>query len=653
MPSYKSFCWSLGTTSFRMKEFNLMIEKQLDLLSQFWLENSGIWDSNSELQEKYYDFIREKDFIYGYAQNKSKDAREKTSGLVDIGLLTKSRVLTNAGLELLRISKESDFSNDNILQISKDSLLYIKQLLKTSIIVDREIVRPYVIAISSILELNYITYDEFTYLLPLINNKENYKNIIEQIRRLRSQETSIDDIIIDALMSMDNYQTALNLIQDNDITEDLIMRIGFNRKSKLYDKPYFNLYNNLKKMIFDSSRTNAYNLFVACDGINGSTSTLWKKHLFNTTNRRNIRNENRNSLNTTPIFDCADENSLKLAFFKLLHLFKAKATLKDYFDLNRRYLNLTDTIIFKDEKVQLDIVPKCFFGLCPNLMDIAFTHSDELESTIEFSQIIPSFGVTDAKLYSCLEDDFGIKVDTFSEAKELIKDIKQKQFDDLINSTFTNNELIQLLTDFENRNDSRIQEIVTTNADIPTIFEYITAIIWYKISGQNVRILDFMNLSLDANLLPKTHASGGGEDITFHYDETKDYPKHTLLIEVTLSERTNQRRMEMEPVSRHLGNHLLTSNNNKDYAIFISSFLHLNVISDFRTRKNSIYYSNNGEQSISGMKIIPLETKELKSILLKDIKYNQIYKMLELAFHSKNDSPKTWYEESIANKFHS
>ena len=36
MPAYKSYCWSLGTTSFRMVEFNRKIEEQLKLLNQFW-----------------------------------------------------------------------------------------------------------------------------------------------------------------------------------------------------------------------------------------------------------------------------------------------------------------------------------------------------------------------------------------------------------------------------------------------------------------------------------------------------------------------------------------------------------------------------------------------------------------------------------------
>lgn len=34
--AYSSFFWSLGTTSFRTKEFNYSIEKQLACLDDFW-----------------------------------------------------------------------------------------------------------------------------------------------------------------------------------------------------------------------------------------------------------------------------------------------------------------------------------------------------------------------------------------------------------------------------------------------------------------------------------------------------------------------------------------------------------------------------------------------------------------------------------------
>ena len=48
-------------------------------------------------------------------------------------------------------------------------------------------------------------------------------------------------------------------------------------------------------------------------------------------------------LKTTLFNEVEDENTFKIAFFKIMHLFKAKATLSDYLDLNRRYIKTTDT----------------------------------------------------------------------------------------------------------------------------------------------------------------------------------------------------------------------------------------------------------------------------------------------------------------------
>lgn len=87
---YKSFCWVIGTTSFRTAQLNLKTEQQLLLLSQFQKNYTyWQWTNNAELQEDYYNYLQENQFVKGEANNKPKDAREKTSGLVDIGLLTK------------------------------------------------------------------------------------------------------------------------------------------------------------------------------------------------------------------------------------------------------------------------------------------------------------------------------------------------------------------------------------------------------------------------------------------------------------------------------------------------------------------------------------------------------------------------------------
>jgi len=110
---YKSFCWVIGTTSFRTAKLNLKIEQQLRLLDKFH-KSINPWEWNNSTQEKYYDFMKNKKFISGDATRKDKDAREKTSGLVDIGLITEDRLLTAVGKKLLEIISKEEISKNNI-----------------------------------------------------------------------------------------------------------------------------------------------------------------------------------------------------------------------------------------------------------------------------------------------------------------------------------------------------------------------------------------------------------------------------------------------------------------------------------------------------------------------------------------------------------
>ena len=94
--AFKSYSWSIGTTSFRTSQLNYKIERQLQLLKQFWDLNPTLsW--NPQTQTMYYNFLKENNFIYGEALRPDKDAREKTSGLVNIGVITEDRRLTEVG----------------------------------------------------------------------------------------------------------------------------------------------------------------------------------------------------------------------------------------------------------------------------------------------------------------------------------------------------------------------------------------------------------------------------------------------------------------------------------------------------------------------------------------------------------------------------
>ena len=632
---YKSFCWVIGTTSFRTAKLNLKIEQQLRLLDKFH-KSINPWEWNNSTQEKYYDFMKNKEFISGDATRKDKDAREKTSGLVDIGLITEDRLLTAVGKKLLEITSKEEISKNNIFNIEDDSFIYLKQLLKTSINIDGKFVKPYIVLVYCLEKLEYLTYDEFTYFIPLITDKESLNEIIENIKRYRKNELKKEDIICKKFISMENYQEAKKVFLDNEVTEELICSVGMNRKSKTYDKIFFQLYQLLKAIFIDKNNQDYLKAFETIDNITGKSSIYWKRLIFNS--KKSI-DEN------CPFKKSKNEDEFKKIFFKYLHTFKAMATLEDYFDLNRRYLALTETFIFEDNLIKLDIFPKYYFReTILNLIDEAFIEDKNLKDDIELSQISNSLKVNLNKIYSDLSKDFNIEITNPNEANKYIQDERYKRFNNLIENKFSDEILLKLLEYFEKREDKEIEKLVTDEATIPTIFEYILGIIWYKASEFEGNILEYMKLSLEANLLPRTHAAGGYADIIYEYNENKNYPKHSLLIEATLSDGSNQRKMKMEPVSRHLGDYRIKSKNPFDYSLFITTLLEANIITDFRFRK-IMPYEKNGEV-IQGMKIIPIDTNFLKEIIKNKVTYKQLYLDFE-EHYQKELGDRNWYKNMV------
>lgn len=468
----------------------------------------------------------------------------------------------------------------------------------------------------------------------------------DKIIQYRNGNLSIDEIILDTLLAMPNYQEALEFWNSHEVSEEVICYIGINRKSRQYDKPYYTLYQELKAVCVDNIGERTIDLYKAVGKI--KIDTLWRKLLFKNTSVPKIKKNQREVLNTNTLTSSTNECELKREFFKCMHLLKAKATLKDYYDLNRRYFKATETVIYKDGKITLDILPKHY--LCPvadKLFEDAFSASNLLYDNCAIEEIAPCLLINEQTVFAGVGAELGIKVSSISEAKQAIADERLKRFNELIDRRFDNDTLIKLLDDFKIRNDSEIQGVVTDNADVPTIFEYVLGIIWYKVSERKGNVLDYMHLSLEADLLPKTHAGGGEADIEYFYSEYKPfYPEHCMLLEATLADSTNQRRMEMEPVSRHLGEHILKHKNPNSYCLFATQSLHRNVISDFRNRRTYEYYADEYSDSVNGLKIIPINVDELKTILQKGLTYKDLYAVFEAAYRSDEPVP-TWYDKEM------
>lgn len=675
--AFKSYCWSLGTTSFRTKNFIYSIERQLQLLDEFWKINPNVtWDREIG-QPSYYEFLKSNNFVTGDAEKKDKDARQKTSGLVDIGLLDRNtRRLTNVGKKILSISTENDFSKNNILNIPNDSYVYLLQLLKLQFIKDEFKIKPF-IALLYILEKNeFLTIDEFTYLLPLCKTKED---IYELSNLLKYNRTDIvyDEYIVEKIMSMDNYKEMYQkLINTKNVNVNLFEEIGLNRDGGRHDRPYFDLYTSLYKLYLENDKSFDYRkqeylyLWEKVKELSNTVSSKWKKYLFFGMRNLNAIDEKFDDMfKSLDINNSINEDEFKKIFFERMHLYKCKATLEDYYDLNKRYLSLCEVLKFNEySTITLELIPKYFFEnvvddlLSEKLIDNIDEYNEKMHNYISIEQISDKFVISQDELLKSINCKLGTNLN-INQLKNYIDDEKNKEFRKLINDKFSDDYLITILSKIESRDDKYVMNEITNNADLPTIFEYILGISWYKISNCGGNLLDYMHLSLDNNLLPKTHAGGGIADIEYKYLKNESYNNHTLLIEATLSDSTTQRSMEMEPVSRHLGECIRNSNNFNDYAVFVAPRLDERLILDFRNMKTRKYpftenhsvkdlesIKNEKSEYINGLKIIPITIGIIKKCLKNRIMYDEIFMLFDDAYKSKCDD-EIWYNELIVKKF--
>lgn len=641
---YQSYCWCLGTTSYRTRNFNQNIERQLALLDEFWQDHEQEhWERNSWLQSEYYQFMQAKGFVQGQAPRPDKDAREKTSGLVDIGLLTDQRRLTPAGAALLDLSRAGDFTPDNPLDLPKDSYLYLKQLMKTGIAAGTGTVRPYLVLVYLLDKLDYLADDEFTYLLPLCLDRPVTERVVERIAALRVQGGGVDQLMLETVLEMEHYQRAYQAFLAHEVTEDLICAVGMNRKSRNYDRAYYTLYAALRAVVLEGAEDRLPAAFAAATEL--KLSKYWKPLLFGGHTAAAIRRDPSRCFRREVDWG-EDEASFKEFFFLRMHLFKIKATLSDYKDLNRRYFRLTDTVIFADGQVRLDVVPRQFFRQTMDaLWPETFRRSGKLWVDCPLEAIAPGLAVEPETIIQGVNETLGCAAATMEEARQAVRDERHRRFDRLIDAKFSQGVLLTLLDQFRDRDDEAIQAAVTDNADVPTIFEYILGILWYQISGRQGSVLDYMNLSLEADLLPRTHAGGGEADIVYQYDRTTAaYGPHTLLLEATLVDNTGQRRMEEEPVTRHLGRYLLDHPDREAYCIFVAPYLDINALAAFRAKKNTPWYDPaDWGRSVPGMKVIPLSTDDLKTILSAGRTYEDLYPVFDAAHAWEEPDVPRWY----------
>lgn len=660
---FQTYSWGFGTTSFRESELKYKIEKQLIILENYREDKKDIkW---KDFQIEYFSHLVEDELAKSTANDKQKDARIKTSSLKDLGLVNKERFLQNTAIDLLDIVKANTKKDTNIFGINKDNFLYLKQFLKMEFSKNIEndryasfSIKPFIAIIYSLLmKNNKLPRSFFTYILPTIKNYEELKTILS----LNLEDIDINHYILDKIKDMDNYKNALECFKSESKNNNLFKEknVFMNNNGGTYDIKYLKFYNSIKKYDSTFNKAKKIKLIGEIAYPDKTNKKIFYNFMFKLDSRPSKSKLNEDLISVfedSLIFkytDSFDEN-----FFYMVQLEKWIRNLEEYYDLNKRFLELTNLFIFEKEYLYLDEIAYIVFNeKKDSLLDIRLSISKDeylnnLYSSKSLEEISEIFNFDKEHLLRELKEkyeDIDIDGDLNIQINKIKKENEKKYFDTLIDKYFTNDKIKSLLLNIKDRvNDKEILDYLDWDTNVPTIFEYIIGIIWYNISKREGYITDFMNLSLDAKLLPRRFAGGGQSDIIYKYSS------HHLLIEVTLANKDNQRKMELEPVSRHLGRYMI-ENGTEHYALFIVPYLDPNVLVGLRAYSKLNYYNtSNTDEYVSNLKIIPLEIDDILHLMEKDIKYDFFYdNIVENSYLNSEFDGFKWYKNILKPRINS
>ncbi len=419
-----------------------------------------------------------------------------------------------------------------------------------------------------------------------------------------------------------------------------------NRKTSQGSEKYKKLYEAL-------ARNDVNNIIETIKVLPSKTKAKFYEFLFNKKNKpTDASTKDAEEYFTSLNFNTnLDEN-----FFYLVHFSKWKTNLEEYFDNNKRFLGLTDIFIF-GEQIKLTPIAEVYFRIVKNsLLSVALSGSKEeyqelLTTTKHINDINLLLYITDTVLLQNLKNKYpslSITGNIDENIASIIKQENKDKLNGLIDSHFSKSQLKTLLKHIKNRKnkddqyDKRIQTYLHWECDASTVFEYIIGIIFYVMNGKKDDIHDFLNMSMDAELLPRRFAGGGQSDLVF------DYGTHSALIEVTLSKKENQRKMEIEPVSRHLGRYKLSTSNANDYAIFIAPYLDPNVLVNFRSYKDLRYYdTSDTTKYVNSLKIIPFAIDDICLIIDKGYDRIALERKMENSYINYEKDGLMWYENTL------
>lgn len=635
--------WNLGDTSFRRKR---LLDDYIALL-RVLKEHSKKHDTwNEESQEQFHlKVLSSTDLLKETKVTKELDrrARTMTNALAKVGLCDRDRRITDVGNILLEIdNNDINYNLDKFekkLSISDKNILFLRQLIKFSIFShnEQEHFNPFLIMIGFLIEYDFLEDDHFKYIVQNLYFGQDYESMILEYKNVKNGN-----------MSFEEYLNTYILFVDSDIDDDKINKFkntgeGFkevfkNRKTSESVEDYFEFYNYLIE--FRKENTNGKVSEEVSKGLldisrkDSMKKAFMTNKIFNLPNRsakdyRYFINDNQGHI----LFN-SGEKEFRKELYNIFNIAKNEDLVREYYDITVRTFNLTGIIDFKNGRVRIskkyfkDILSEFKEELVNLICRDRYKDMNEYRVDLD-KHDISTIEILDIDIKEVIQKDIDIaqsyNIDDIEKLESYYRNIDEQKFIEFINIEFPKDKIISILNNIKNREDEKVFEIVTDNANIPTIFEYIIAISWYRISeiDSPYKLLDSMNLSLDGSYLPLSHAVGGDGDIVI------DYEDHILMLEVTLMDLNNQRRNELEPVIRHTTNLTIENSERPVYTIFVANDIDYNTSKIFRACSYvNLESSRSNGKTKNGINIFSMKIDEIIECLEKNINYKEINKII-------------------------
>ena len=672
----KDSVMNLGDTSFRRKnlldDYKVMLQGITEQLEEWDTKNSsqmafyqyvaksGLIDDT--FYGDYYSFISDKfkESIFEKYKNKKgvtdykslvkyfvleqkKRGRTYTNALVKIGLVDEKRKITVVGEALLDGDTKQD-DIEKLFNLSADNIIFLRQLLKLKVYESEgeNYIYPFRMGIYLLSKFDDIPQKEFCTILSLIRagkTDEEYREILDKYKLVKSKNMSFSEYVSRYIQE---ETSEIKFEEKYRISKEKFKKYFLNRKSKDKIEDYFEFY-EISLDFFENRNLETYKKLEKITkkgsikkafGYNKVPFKFYKtlKEFFE---------ENKET-----IFEAKNIEEFNKLFYELFRDSKNYDLIFEYNDMTIRTFNLSGIISFENGLVNLSYkwLNKNIFSEIIGMKKLSNeVVKDNFHKNISFSEI---FDLSEERIGSFIEklrkeNNIPKEISVFEHFSDKI----DKDFEKKLEERFSNDKVCSILNLFKNReNDEKISKEVTDNAKIPTIFEYILAIAWHRISNKEFNLKKSLKLSLDGDGFPLSHAPGGNGDIIAEYSD------FDVMLEATLMDKNTQKRGELEPVIRHTTNLTIKNmeENKETYTFFVANELDMNVINIFRaTSQIRLQSTQNREKYTNGIKIYSLTIDKIVYLLENNINYkyflNKVFENYsKIEFIGNNWCEDTW-----------